>query len=226
MTLFTRRRPDTRAGAARHRRLAPADRRAPRLPPLGGHPERLGPRRAAQGQRLAGPRGVALRAPRARPRAASSGSATTSWAPWRSRRTPAAKGPRQPCALGAVRAARRLGAAARLPARRRVRGADPRPPHRPTSPRARSPSSCTGSPAARASTAPCSTPSPCWPRARGTSRSPTRCSSALGAVRQGMPSAARVEELVGDGLRRRSVLAIGVYCALVGEDVRHGLCSR
>ncbi|MFH8733708.1 MULTISPECIES: ADP-ribosylglycohydrolase family protein [unclassified Streptomyces] len=46
---------------------------------------------------------------------------------------------------------------------------------------------------------------------------------ALGAVRQGMPSAARVDELVGDGLAE-GVLAVAVYCALVGEDIRHGLC--
>ncbi|MEU6403069.1 ADP-ribosylglycohydrolase family protein [Streptomyces sp. NPDC046985] len=46
---------------------------------------------------------------------------------------------------------------------------------------------------------------------------------ALGAVRQGMPSPARVEELAGDGTAE-SLLAAAVYCALVGEDVRHGLC--
>lgn len=46
---------------------------------------------------------------------------------------------------------------------------------------------------------------------------------ALGAVRQGMPSPARVEELVGDGAAD-GMLAGAVYCALVGEDVRHGLC--
>ncbi|GAA5702000.1 hypothetical protein Save01_02815 [Streptomyces avermitilis] len=46
---------------------------------------------------------------------------------------------------------------------------------------------------------------------------------ALGAVRQGMPTPARVEELAGDGTAE-GLLAVAVYCALVGEDVRHGLC--
>ncbi|MEV6835394.1 ADP-ribosylglycohydrolase family protein [Streptomyces sp. NPDC051133] len=46
---------------------------------------------------------------------------------------------------------------------------------------------------------------------------------ALGAVRQGMPSPTRVEELAGDGTAD-GLLAASVYCALVGEDVRHGLC--
>ncbi|MGW2492205.1 ADP-ribosylglycohydrolase family protein [Streptomyces sp. NPDC001606] len=46
---------------------------------------------------------------------------------------------------------------------------------------------------------------------------------ALGAVRQGIPSATRVEELAGDGTAD-GLLAASVYCALVGEDVRHGLC--
>ncbi|MDQ0991462.1 ADP-ribosylglycohydrolase family protein [Streptomyces sp. V3I7] len=46
---------------------------------------------------------------------------------------------------------------------------------------------------------------------------------ALGAVRQGMPTPARVEELAGDG-SADGLLAAAVYCALVGEDVRHGLC--
>jgi ADP-ribosylglycohydrolase len=46
---------------------------------------------------------------------------------------------------------------------------------------------------------------------------------ALGAVRQGMPGPARVEELAGDGTAD-GLLAASVYCALVGEDVRHGLC--
>ncbi|WP_328318030.1 ADP-ribosylglycohydrolase family protein [Streptomyces sp. NBC_00388] len=45
---------------------------------------------------------------------------------------------------------------------------------------------------------------------------------ALGAVRQGMPNPARVESL-GDGELAEDALAIGVYCALVGEDIRHGL---
>ncbi|MFD7707751.1 ADP-ribosylglycohydrolase family protein [Streptomyces sp. NPDC059786] len=45
---------------------------------------------------------------------------------------------------------------------------------------------------------------------------------ALGAVRQGMPTPARVEELAGDGTAE-GTLAAAVYCALVGEDVRHGL---
>jgi ADP-ribosylglycohydrolase len=46
---------------------------------------------------------------------------------------------------------------------------------------------------------------------------------ALGAVRQGMPTPARVAELVGDGTAE-GLLGAAVYCALVGEDVRHGLC--
>ncbi|WP_405860661.1 ADP-ribosylglycohydrolase family protein [Streptomyces sp. NBC_01515] len=46
---------------------------------------------------------------------------------------------------------------------------------------------------------------------------------ALGAVRQGLPTSARVEELVGEG-NADGLLAGAVYCALVGEDVRHGLC--
>lgn len=45
---------------------------------------------------------------------------------------------------------------------------------------------------------------------------------ALGAMRQGMPSAERVEAL-GEGWTADEALAIGVYCALVAEDVRHGL---
>ncbi|MGY0017831.1 ADP-ribosylglycohydrolase family protein [Streptomyces sp. cg35] len=45
---------------------------------------------------------------------------------------------------------------------------------------------------------------------------------AVGAVRQGMPSAARVGELVGDG-DAVGALAAAVYCTLVGEDIRHGL---
>jgi ADP-ribosylglycohydrolase len=45
---------------------------------------------------------------------------------------------------------------------------------------------------------------------------------ALGAVRQGMPSADRVEAL-GEGWTAEEALAMGVYCALVAEDVRHGL---
>ncbi|MFJ6569889.1 ADP-ribosylglycohydrolase family protein [Streptomyces sp. NPDC091292] len=46
---------------------------------------------------------------------------------------------------------------------------------------------------------------------------------ALGAVRQGMPSPSRVEELAGDG-DAAGVLSAAVYCSLVGEDIRHGLC--
>ncbi|MGW1912665.1 ADP-ribosylglycohydrolase family protein [Streptomyces sp. NPDC002076] len=46
---------------------------------------------------------------------------------------------------------------------------------------------------------------------------------ALGAVRQGIPSPTRVEELAGDGTAD-GLLAAAVYCALVGEDMRHGLC--
>ncbi|MFF9124442.1 ADP-ribosylglycohydrolase family protein [Streptomyces sp. NPDC014889] len=46
---------------------------------------------------------------------------------------------------------------------------------------------------------------------------------ALGAVRQGMPTPDRVEELAGRGTAE-GLLAVAVYCALVSEDVRHGLC--
>ncbi|MFD4575685.1 ADP-ribosylglycohydrolase family protein [Streptomyces sp. NPDC058417] len=45
---------------------------------------------------------------------------------------------------------------------------------------------------------------------------------ALGAVRQGLPGPERVAELAGEGTARE-VLAAAVYCALVAEDVRHGL---
>ncbi|MEU0371431.1 ADP-ribosylglycohydrolase family protein [Streptomyces sp. NPDC006283] len=45
---------------------------------------------------------------------------------------------------------------------------------------------------------------------------------ALGAVRQGIPSAARVAA-VGEAHLAEEALAIAVYCALVGEDIRHGL---
>ncbi|MEU2722155.1 ADP-ribosylglycohydrolase family protein [Streptomyces smyrnaeus] len=45
---------------------------------------------------------------------------------------------------------------------------------------------------------------------------------ALGAVRQGMPSPDRVAAL-GEGWTAEEALSIGVYCALVAEDVRHGL---
>ncbi|MFJ7902889.1 ADP-ribosylglycohydrolase family protein [Streptomyces sp. NPDC096198] len=45
---------------------------------------------------------------------------------------------------------------------------------------------------------------------------------ALGAVRQGMPTPERIEELSGEGTAD-GALAVAVYCALVGEDVRHAL---
>ncbi|RKN09581.1 ADP-ribosylglycohydrolase family protein [Streptomyces radicis] len=45
---------------------------------------------------------------------------------------------------------------------------------------------------------------------------------ALGAVRQGLPSPERVESL-GEGWTAEESLAIAVYCALVAEDMRHGL---
>ncbi|ATW49062.1 ADP-ribosylglycohydrolase family protein [Streptomyces xantholiticus] len=45
---------------------------------------------------------------------------------------------------------------------------------------------------------------------------------ALGAVRQGIPSPARVASL-GEAHLAEDALAIAVYCALVGEDIRHGL---
>ncbi|MBY8884844.1 ADP-ribosylglycohydrolase family protein [Streptomyces sp. PTM05] len=46
--------------------------------------------------------------------------------------------------------------------------------------------------------------------------------AALGAVRQGLPTPERVQSL-GEGWTAEEALAIGVYCALVAEDVRHGL---
>lgn len=46
---------------------------------------------------------------------------------------------------------------------------------------------------------------------------------ALGAVRQGMPTPERVTRLSGAGTAE-GLVAVAVYCALVGEDVRHGLC--
>ncbi|GAA0406557.1 ADP-ribosylglycohydrolase family protein [Streptomyces luteireticuli] len=45
---------------------------------------------------------------------------------------------------------------------------------------------------------------------------------ALGAVRQGLPTPERVESL-GQGWVAEEALAMGVYCALVAEDMRHGL---
>ncbi|MEH6379532.1 ADP-ribosylglycohydrolase family protein [Streptomyces sp. KLMMK] len=45
---------------------------------------------------------------------------------------------------------------------------------------------------------------------------------ALDAVRQGAPSAERLEAL-GQGWVAEEALAMGVYCALVAEDMRHGL---
>ncbi|MEW2632827.1 ADP-ribosylglycohydrolase family protein [Streptomyces sp. NPDC048389] len=45
---------------------------------------------------------------------------------------------------------------------------------------------------------------------------------ALGAVRQGIPSPARVASL-GEAHVAEDALAVAVYCALVGEDIRHGL---
>ncbi|MFF8413692.1 ADP-ribosylglycohydrolase family protein [Streptomyces omiyaensis] len=46
---------------------------------------------------------------------------------------------------------------------------------------------------------------------------------ALGAVREGVPAADRVTALGADEDRAEGQLAAAVYCALVGEDVRHGL---
>ncbi len=46
---------------------------------------------------------------------------------------------------------------------------------------------------------------------------------ALGAVRQGMPTPERIGELAGGGTAE-GALAVAVYCALVAEDMRHGLC--
>lgn len=46
--------------------------------------------------------------------------------------------------------------------------------------------------------------------------------AALGAVRQGLPGPERVESL-GAGWTAEEALSIGLYCALVAEDIRHGL---
>ncbi|MFI8303847.1 ADP-ribosylglycohydrolase family protein [Streptomyces sp. NPDC085927] len=46
---------------------------------------------------------------------------------------------------------------------------------------------------------------------------------ALGAVRQGMPTPERIAGLAGAGTAE-GLVAVAVYCALVAEDVRHGLC--
>ncbi|MER5309868.1 ADP-ribosylglycohydrolase family protein [Streptomyces sp. NPDC002773] len=46
---------------------------------------------------------------------------------------------------------------------------------------------------------------------------------ALGAVREGAPNPERVAALGADEDRAEGQLAAAVYCALVGEDVRHGL---
>ncbi|MEU3479195.1 ADP-ribosylglycohydrolase family protein [Streptomyces sp. NPDC033754] len=46
---------------------------------------------------------------------------------------------------------------------------------------------------------------------------------AIGAVREGAPDAERVAALGADEDRAEGQLAAAVYCALVGEDVRHGL---
>ncbi|MFC7795198.1 MULTISPECIES: ADP-ribosylglycohydrolase family protein [Streptomyces] len=46
---------------------------------------------------------------------------------------------------------------------------------------------------------------------------------ALGAVREGVPDAERVAALGAAEDRAEGQLAAAVYCALVGEDVRHGL---
>lgn len=45
---------------------------------------------------------------------------------------------------------------------------------------------------------------------------------ALGTVRQGMPTPERVESL-GQGWTAEEALGIAVYCALVAEDIEHGL---
>lgn len=45
---------------------------------------------------------------------------------------------------------------------------------------------------------------------------------ALGSVRQGIPGPGRIAAL-GDGHAPEDALAVAVYCALVGEDIRHGL---
>lgn len=124
-----RRGPDTRPGAPRRRGLAPAHRCAPLPPALGGHPEHLGARRTPQGHRLAGPRGVAVRAPQPRQGLPDRARRRAHGHP-RQPQEPAVQGLRHGHAVRAVRAAGRLGAAPGVPARRRVRRADARSPHR------------------------------------------------------------------------------------------------
>lgn len=45
---------------------------------------------------------------------------------------------------------------------------------------------------------------------------------ALGSVRQGIPGPERIAAL-GEGRAAEDALAVAVYCALVGDDIRHGL---
>uniref|UniRef100_UPI00069833C8 ADP-ribosylglycohydrolase family protein n=1 Tax=Streptomyces odonnellii TaxID=1417980 RepID=UPI00069833C8 len=46
---------------------------------------------------------------------------------------------------------------------------------------------------------------------------------ALGAVRQGIPGPGRIAALGGECHLAEEALAVSVYCALVSEDIRHGL---
>lgn len=85
-------------------------------------------------------------------------------------KNPTARDSRRAHPVRAVRAPGGLGAGARAPARRRVRGPVPRPPRGPAVRRLPSPYWSTGSRAARAWTAPSSTRWPCSRSAPATSR--------------------------------------------------------
>ena len=137
-------------------------------------------------------------------------------------KNPESKGCGDGHALRAVRAAGRLGAAAGLPARRRVRGADPRPPHRLSRRRRVRRDRARPGPRRGPGRAPCSRRWRSWRPGPGHEETTDALKRALGAVRQGMPTPERVEAL-GEGWTAEEALAIGVYCALVAEDVRHGL---
>ena len=181
----------------------------------GRPPSATGARRAPQGQRLAGPRGVALRPPRPAPglphraRRRDHGHARSAEEPGRARAQARWSAPRRSgcssagsrsscCQLAVECAAQTHGHPTALPLRGRA-----------------TPSSCTAlargeSPRRlRAAGA-----GPAGRAPRPPARHGRRCKHALGAVRQGMPTPARVETSLGDGHggggpRRRRVLRAG-----------------
>ena len=124
-------------------------------------------------------------------------------------------------ALRAVRPARGLGAAAGLPARRGVRGADPRPPHRVSLGRGLRRHRARAGPRRDRSTAPSSAPSRCC-RPPGPPARDRRPPAGPRRRTPGHPGPARIAAL-GDPEHAEDALAVAVYCALVGEDIRHGL---